>query len=195
MSDEIYDQFCFGENKFKSMLNYSSILDRLILLNGWSKTYAMTGWRLGYGIFPNYLYEKADKLAVNVHSCVNASSQYAALEALNGPQECVKIMNNTFKRRANMMYTMLNEINLLQCQKPQGAFYCFPNITDLKISSFNLQNELLEKIGVATVAGTSFGKYGEGFLRLSCANSDSLIEESINRISKYLNNHLKIKTA
>ena len=90
-----------------------------------------------------------------------------------------------------MMFTMLNEINLLQCQKPQGAFYCFPNITDLKISSFNLQNELLEKIGVATVAGTSFGKYGEGFLRLSCANSDSLIEEAINRISKYVNNHLK----
>ena len=187
MSDEIYDQFCFGNTKFKSLLNYPSISENLIVLNGWSKTYAMTGWRLGYGIFPNKLYEIAEKLAVNIHSCVNSSAQYAALEALNGPQECVKVMNDSFKRRANLMYTKLNEIDQLKCQKPQGAFYCFPNIKNLNINSLELQDKLLENVGVATVAGTSFGKFGEGFIRLSCANSDSAIEEAIDRIANFFN--------
>ena len=187
MSDEIYDQFCFGKTKFKSLLNYPSISENLIVLNGWSKTYAMTGWRLGYGIFPNKLYETAEKLAVNIHSCVNSSAQYAALEALNGPQECVKVMNDSFKRRANLMYTKLNEIDQLKCQKPQGAFYCFPNVKNLKINSLELQDKLLENVGVATVAGTSFGKFGGGFIRLSCANSDSAIEEAIDRIANFFN--------
>ena len=187
MSDEIYDQFCFGNTKFKSLLSYPSLSENLIILNGWSKTYAMTGWRLGYGIFPKSLYENAEKLAVNIHSCVNSSAQYAALEALKGPQECVKVMNESFKRRANLMHTKLNKINLLKCQKPQGAFYCFPNIKDLKINSHELQNKLLETVGVATVAGTSFGKFGEGFIRFSCANSDSAIEEAIDRIANFLN--------
>ncbi len=187
MSDEIYDQFCFGKIKFKSMLTFPSIKDRLIILNGWSKTYAMTGWRLGYGIFPTHLYETAEKLAVNIHSCVNSSAQYAAIEALTGPQDCVKEMNNSFKRRADLMYNKLNEIELLSCQRPQGAFYCFPNIKKLQIKALTFQNNLLEKAGVATVAGTSFGNYGEGFLRLSCANSDSAIEEAINRIDNFIN--------
>ena len=130
MSDEIYDQFCFGEDKFTTMLSFPEIRDRLIILNGWSKTYAMTGWRLGYGIFPVKLYDIAEKLAVNIHSCVNASAQFAALEALTGPQDCVSHMNNTFKKRAEIMYTQLNEIKGFNCQKPKGAFYCFPNITE-----------------------------------------------------------------
>ena len=185
MSDEIYDQFCFGENKFTSMLNFPEIRDRLIILNGWSKTYAMTGWRLGYGIFPKNLYEVAEKLAVNIHSCVNASAQYAALEALNGPQNCVIEMNNHFKRRANLMYTKLNEINGFVCQKPNGAFYCFPNISGTGKSSTEIQDLLLENLGVATVAGTSFGKYGEGYVRFSCASSDTAIEEAISRIKDF----------
>ncbi len=98
MSDEIYDQFCFGENDFTSMLKFPELKNRLIILNGWSKTYAMTGWRLGYGVFPRKLYKIAEKLAVNIHSCVNASAQYAALEALTGPQNCVEEMNQTFKK-------------------------------------------------------------------------------------------------
>ena len=112
MSDEIYDQFCFGETRFTSLLNYPSIRDRLIILNGWSKTYAMTGWRLGYGVFPDTLIDAADKLAVNVHSCVNASAQYAALEALNGPQDCVTMMNNAFKKRSKIMFEQLNKLDL-----------------------------------------------------------------------------------
>ena len=187
MSDEIYDQFCFGENKFTSMLNFPEIRDRLIILNGWSKTYAMTGWRLGYGIFPGKLYEIAEKLAVNIHSCVNASAQYAALEALNGPQNCVIEMNNHFKRRANLMYKKLNEIKGFSCQKPNGAFYCFPNITKTGKNSTEMQNFLLENLGVATVAGTSFGKYGEDYVRFSCANSDTAIEEAISRIKEFFN--------
>ena len=182
MSDEIYDQFCFGPNQFTSMLTFPNIRDRLIILNGWSKTYAMTGWRLGYGIFPDKLYEVAERLAVNIHSCVNASAQYAALEALQGPQECVSEMNSSFKQRASFMHQKLNEINGFNCQEPNGAFYCFPNIEKTNKSSTLIQNLLLDKIGVATVAGTSFGKYGEGFIRLSCANSDAAIEEAVDRI-------------
>ena len=182
MSDEIYDQFCFGEDKFTTMLSFPEIRDRLIILNGWSKTYAMTGWRLGYGIFPVKLYEIAEKLAVNIHSCVNASAQFAALEALRGPQDCVSHMNNTFKNRAEIMYTQLNEIEGFNCQKPKGAFYCFPNITGTNKNATEIQNILLDKIGVATVAGTSFGKFGEGYIRLSCANSEEAIEEAILRM-------------
>ena len=182
MSDEIYDQFCFGDIKFTSMLNFPEIRERLIILNGWSKTYAMTGWRLGYGIFPKKLYEIAEKLAVNIHSCVNASAQYAALEALTGPQECVEEMNQAFKKRATLMFTKLNEVKGLNCQKPNGAFYCFPNISDTNKNSMEVQNLLLDKIGVATVAGTSFGKYGENYIRLSCANSNEAIEEAISRM-------------
>ena len=182
MSDEIYDQFCFGEDRFTTMLSFPEIRDRLIILNGWSKTYAMTGWRLGYGIFPVKLYEIAEKLAVNIHSCVNASAQFAALEALKGPQDCVSHMNNTFKKRADIMYTQLNEIEGFNCQKPKGAFYCFPNITGTNKNATEIQNILLDKIGVATVAGTSFGKFGEGYIRLSCANSEEAIEEAVLRM-------------
>ena len=182
MSDEIYDQFCFGDIKFTSMLNFPEINERLIILNGWSKTYAMTGWRLGYGIFPKKLYEIAEKLAVNIHSCVNASAQYAALQALTGPQECVEEMNQAFKKRATLMFTKLNEVKGINCQKPNGAFYCFPNISDTNKNSMEVQNLLLDKIGVATVAGTSFGKYGENYIRLSCANSNEAIEEAISRM-------------
>jgi len=182
MSDEIYDQFCFGPNLFTSMLSFPNIRERLIILNGWSKTYAMTGWRLGYGIFPQQLYTIAEKLAVNIHSCVNASAQYAAIEALQGPQSCVAQMNDAFKKRAKFMSKKLNEIEGFQCQEPSGAFYCFPKIKNTNKTSIDIQNQLLDKIGIATVAGTYFGKYGEGFIRFSCANSDEAIEEAIHRM-------------
>ena len=182
MSDEIYDQFCFGDESFTTMLSFPQIRERLIILNGWSKTYAMTGWRLGYGIFPTKLYEVAEKLAVNVHSCVNASAQFAALEALKGPQDCVKEMNNTFKKRAEIMFAKLNDLKGFKCQKPSGAFYCFPNINGTNKNSTEIQNILLDKLGVATVAGTSFGKFGEGYVRLSCANSLEAIEEAVSRM-------------
>ena len=182
MSDEIYDQFCFGDESFTTMLSFPEIRERLIILNGWSKTYAMTGWRLGYGIFPEKLYEIAEKLAVNIHSCVNASAQFAALEALKGPQDCVKEMNNTFKKRAEIMFAKLNDLKGFKCQKPSGAFYCFPNINGTNKNATEIQNILLDELGVATVAGTSFGKFGEGYVRLSCANSLEAIDEAVSRM-------------
>ena len=186
MSDEIYDQFCFGETDFTSILNYPSIRDRLIILNGWSKTYAMTGWRLGYGIFPDSLIDAADKLAVNVHSCVNASAQYAALEALNGSQDCVTKMNNAFKSRSKIMFQELNKLDLISCNNPQGAFYCFPNISKLNLTSLDFQNKLLNETGVAAIAGTSFGKYGEGYLRFSCASSEDSIKIAIEKLASFI---------
>ena len=186
MSDEIYDQFCFGKINFTSILKYPSIRDRLIILNGWSKTYAMTGWRLGYGIFPDALIEAADKLAVNVHSCVNASAQFAAMEALNGPQDCVTSMNSAFKMRSKIMFEELNKLELISCNDPQGAFYCFPNISKLNLSSLEFQNKLLNETGVAAIAGTSFGEYGEGYLRFSCASSETSIRKAIEKLSLFL---------
>ncbi len=188
MSDEIYDQFCFGEIDFTSLLKYPSIRNRLIILNGWSKTYAMTGWRLGYGIFPKSLINAAEKLSVNVHSCVNASAQYAALEALNGPQDCVTIMNNAFKSRSRIMFEELNKLDLISCNNPQGAFYCFPNISKLHLNSLDFQNKLLNETGIAAIAGTSFGKYGEGYLRFSCASSEKSIKRAIEKLKLFLSN-------
>ena len=188
MSDEIYDQFCFGQTDFTSILNYPSIRDRLIILNGWSKTYAMTGWRLGYGVFPDSLIDAAEKLAVNVHSCVNASAQFAALEALNGPQDCVTKMNDAFKSRSKIMFEELNALDLISCNNPQGAFYCFPNISKLNLTSLDFQNRLLTETGVAAIAGTSFGKYGEGYLRFSCASSEKSIKIAIKKLASFLSN-------
>ena len=188
MSDEIYDQFCFGEINFTSLLKYPSIRDRLIILNGWSKTYAMTGWRLGYGIFPDSLIDAAEKLAVNVHSCVNASAQFAALEALNGPQNCVAMMNDAFKSRSKIMFEELNKLDKVSCNDPQGAFYCFPNISKFNLNSLDFQNRLLDETGVAAIAGTSFGEYGEGFLRFSCASSEQSIKKAIEKLALFLSN-------
>ena len=188
MSDEIYDQFCFGDEKFTSILNYPSMRDRLIILNGWSKTYAMTGWRLGYGVFPDSLIDAAEKLAVNVHSCVNASAQFAALEALKGPQDCVFMMNDAFKSRSKIMFEELNKLDLISCNKPQGAFYCFPNISKLNLSSLDFQNKLLNETGVAAISGTSFGEFGEGYLRFSCASSENSIKRAIEKLSVFLSN-------
>ena len=146
----------------------------------------MTGWRLGYGIFPDSLIDSADKLAVNVHSCVNASAQYAALEALNGPQDCVAMMNEAFKIRSKIMFEELNKLDSISCNNPQGAFYCFPNISKLNLSSLDFQNKLLNEKGIAAIAGTSFGDYGEGYLRFSCASSEKSIRQAIEKLSSFL---------
>ena len=146
----------------------------------------MTGWRLGYGIFPDSLIDSADKLAVNVHSCVNASAQYAALEALNGPQDCVAMMNEAFKIRSKIMFEELNKLDSISCNNPQGAFYCFPNISKLNLSSLDFQNKLLNEKGIAAIAGTSFGEYGEGYLRFSCASSEKSIRKAIEKLSLFL---------
>ena len=167
------------------MLNYKSILDRLIILDGWSKTYAMTGWRIGYGIWPLKLADKATRLNINSVSCTNAATQYAAIEALNGPQNQVENMIKEFRKRKDLIVKKTNQIPGMHSQMPEGAFYTMPNITGTKLSSKEMETLLLEELKVATVAGTSFGKYGEGYIRFSYANSQENIIEALNRIHEY----------
>lgn len=182
-SDEIYDRLVFNTSPH-SLLSYPEISDRLIILNGWSKTYAMTGWRIGYGIWPAKVIEYADKIGVNYHSCVNTPTQFAALAATTGEQDCVDNMKEAFKKRAELITENLNDITGISCQMPGGAFYAFPNISQLNVSSELIQNQLLEEYGVAVLAGTAFGCYGEGHLRFSSANSDDLLNEACNKLKQ-----------
>jgi aspartate/methionine/tyrosine aminotransferase len=186
MSDEIYSQMLYGKNKHESFLRYPEIRDRLILLDGWSKTYAMTGWRLGFSVWPKALVEKVVRLAVNCHSCVNAPTQYAGIAALEGPQDEVHKMVAAFDERRRTIVPLLNQLPGVTCLDPGGAFYVFPNITGTGMDARELQNKMLEQAGVATVAGTSFGIHGEGYIRFSYANSVDNIREAIKRVAALL---------
>jgi aspartate/methionine/tyrosine aminotransferase len=186
MSDEIYDRLTFDGQDITSLLEYPEIHDRLIILNGWSKTYAMTGWRLGYAVWPESMVEAADLLAVNIHSCVNAAAQYAAIEAISGPQQCVDDMRLAFQHRARILEEGLNALPGFTARQPAGAFYAFPNIKETGLSSQELQTALLEDAGVAIVSGTAFGTEGEGFLRFSGANAEAAIEEALSLIKAWL---------
>ena len=186
MSDEIYDQLLYDGEEHVTLLAYPEIRDRLILLNGWSKTYAMTGWRLGYSIWPQPLYDNARKLAVNAWSCVNAPAQFAALEALTGPQDAVAEMRDAFDARRKLVVDLLNDIPGVSCITPKGAFYAFPNITGTGRKAKALASELLEGPGVATIGGPDFGTLGEGYIRLSYANSQDNIREALRRIKEFL---------
>lgn len=186
MSDEIYDQMLYDGEEHATLLAYPEIRDRLILLNGWSKTYAMTGWRLGYSVWPDKLYDNARKLAVNAWSCVNAPAQFAALEALTGPQDAVAQMGAEFDARRKLVVELLNDIPGVSCITPKGAFYAFPNITGTGRAAKQLASDLLEGPGVATIGGPDFGILGEGYIRLSYANSQDNIREALARIQNYL---------
>jgi aspartate aminotransferase len=186
MSDEIYDQMLYDGEKHVCLLSYPSIRDRLILLNGWSKTYAMTGWRLGYAIWPGKLYDLARKLAVNLHSCVNAPTQYAGIAALTGPQEPVRDMVAEFDARRKVVVELLNRLPDVSCIVPKGAFYAFPNIKKTGWKAKPMANAILDKVGVALVGGPDFGILGEGYLRLSYANSMDNIRKAVGRIGDFL---------
>ncbi len=154
-----------------SLLSYPSIRDRLIMLDGWSKTYAMTGWRMGYAVWPERLVDKMRKLAVNSYSCVNAPAQWAGLEALTGPQHAVTAMVAEFDRRRRVVVDGLNALPGVSAATPKGAFYAFPNIAGTGWRSKPLASALLERAGIATIGGPDFGLHGEGYIRLSYANS------------------------
>ncbi|MDO8875241.1 MAG: pyridoxal phosphate-dependent aminotransferase [Pseudolabrys sp.] len=186
MSDEIYDHMVYDGEKHVCLLSYPSIRDRLILLNGWSKTYAMTGWRLGYAIFPGKLYDYARKLAVNLHSCVNASAQFAGLAALTGPQDEVWKMIAEFDKRRGVVVAGLNKLPGVSCITPKGAFYAFPNIKGTGWKAKELANTLLNETGVVTIGGPDFGILGEGYLRLSYANSTENILKALERMGDFL---------
>lgn len=191
MSDEIYAQMTYDGEKHQTLLAYPEIRDRLVLLDGWSKTYAMTGWRMGYSVWPKPLYDAARKLAVNSFSCVNASAQYAGLEALTGPQDEVHKMVAEFDRRRKVVIEGLNKLPNVSAATPKGAFYAFPNISKTGWRAKPLASALLEEAGVATIGGPDFGVYGEGFIRLSYANSTENILRALERIEKFLNEHVQ----
>jgi aspartate/methionine/tyrosine aminotransferase len=186
LSDEIYGRMLYDGRQHVSLLEFPSIRDRLIVLDGWSKTYAMTGWRMGYGIWPGSLIEAATRLAINCHSCVNAPTQWAGIEALTGPQDEAAQMVAAFDGRRKVVVEELNALPGFSCIEPGGAFYAFPNITGTGLSAAELQDGLLNEAGVATVAGTSFGAFGEGYLRISYANSTENIREATRRIGEFL---------
>ena len=186
LSDEIYSRMLYDGRTHVSLLEYETIRDRLIVLDGWSKTYAMTGWRLGYGVWPASLVAAATRLAINCHSCVNAATQYAGIEALTGPQDSVERMVAAFDERRGVIVEALNAIPGFRCTEPGGAFYAFPDITGTGMGAAALQDRLLAEAGVATVAGTSFGVHGEGYLRFSYANSTDNIRRAARRIRECL---------
>ena len=186
MSDEIYGQMLYDGREHVSLLSYPSIRDRLILLDGWSKTYAMTGWRLGYSVWPETLVAQAERLAINCHSCVNASAQYAGLAALDGPQDAVHDMVAAFATRRKVIVRALNQLPGVTCVEPGGAFYAFPNVSGTGLGSREFQDVMLNEAGVAALSGTAFGAHGEGYLRFSYANSVENIEEAMRRIGKLL---------
>ncbi|WP_420100474.1 pyridoxal phosphate-dependent aminotransferase [Bosea sp. (in: a-proteobacteria)] len=186
MSDEIYDQMVYDGEEHVCLLSYPEIRDRLILLNGWSKTYAMTGWRMGWSIWPKPLYDNARKLAVNSHSCVNAPAQWAGLAALTGPQDAVHAMVAEFDRRRKAVVAGLNGLPGVSCITPKGAFYAFPNVSKTGWKAKKLASALLEEAGVATIGGPDFGVHGEGYIRLSYANSLENIEKALERMKAFL---------
>src|SRR5438128_8037039 len=186
MSDEIYDHMVYDGETHVCLLSYPSIRDRLILLNGWSKTYAMTGWRLGYAVWPGKLYDYARKLAVNLHSCVNASAQYAGLAALKGPQDDVAKMVAEFDRRRKVVVEGLNRLSGISCATPKGAFYAFPNIKRTGWKAKALASSLLEDAGVDIIGGPDFGVLGEGYVRLSYAMSTENILRALDRMGEFL---------
>jgi aspartate aminotransferase len=182
MSDEIYSNMLYGGRTHVSLLQYPELRDRLILLDGWSKTYAMTGWRLGYAVWPEALVADVTRLCINDHSCVNAATQYAGIAALTGPQDAVTEMVAAFDRRRVRIVELLNSLPGVSCIDAAGAFYAFPNISGTGMTARQAQDRFLNEAGVATIAGTSFGKFGEGYVRFSYANSIENIEAAMERI-------------
>lgn len=182
LSDEIYSRMLYDGREHVSLLQYPDIRNRLIMLDGWSKTYAMTGWRLGYAVWPEQLVEHATRLCINDHSCVNAATQYAGIAALTGPQDSVHEMMAAFDERRRIIVSELNQVPGFRCADSAGAFYAFPNIEGTGLTSHEAQDRFLEVAGVATISGASFGAWGEGYLRFSYANSIDNIREAIRRI-------------
>ncbi|MEM5583103.1 pyridoxal phosphate-dependent aminotransferase [Roseibium sp. AS2] len=189
LSDEIYSQMTYDGAEHVSLLTFEAIRDRLILLDGWSKTYAMTGWRMGFSLWPDQLMDKARKLAVNAWSCVNAPAQFGALAALTGPQTAVGDMVREFDARRKVTVDGLNAIEGVTCRTPLGAFYAYPNIKNTGWKAKELASALLEQAGVAVIGGPDFGILGEGYIRLSYANSTENIIKALARIENLLENN------
>lgn len=191
LSDEIYDVMVYDGEAHTSLLTFPDLHDRLIILNGWSKTWAMTGWRMGWSVWPAPLHEAMRKLAVNCWSCVNAAAQHAGIAAIDGPQDAVDEMVAAFDRRRRFVVDRLNAIDGVTCATPKGAFYAFPNVAGTGWQSKPLASALLEDAGVALIGGPDFGILGEGLVRVSYANSLENIERALDRVDDFLSSHAR----
>ena len=188
LSDEIYTRIYFDEEAPLSISTLPGMLEKTIILDGFSKTYAMTGWRMGYGVMPTWLVDPVNKLMVNSNSCTASFTQRAGIAALNGPQDDVTKMVEEFRRRRDAFCAALNTLPGFRCPIPGGAFYAFPNIQGTGWKSKALADALLQTTGVACLSGTAFGAYGDGYLRFSIANSYEKLMDAVERIRKFLTN-------
>lgn len=186
LSDEVYDRLIFDNKKIPTLLNYPDLYQRLIILNGWSKTYAMTGWRLGWGIWPKKLVEHVFKFCVNSHSCVNTPAQYGAIAALDGPEDHLEQMMKEFTQRRKIMVDGLKSLKGVSCSLPGGSFFAFPNVKDTGMTGEEFTKKCLDEAGVAMIPGTAFGKFATYNVRLNFAISKENIRKAIEKIDKIL---------
>ena len=186
LSDEVYDRLIFEKEEIPSLLNYPDLYERLIVLNGWSKTYAMTGWRLGWGVWPEKLIEHVFKFCVNTHSCVNTPAQYGAIAALDGPEEHLNDMMEKFDKRRKLIVEGLRSLKGIECSLPGGSFFAFPNVKNTGMNGQEFTNICLEKAGVAVIPGTAFGKFATDNVRFNFATSAENISKAIQKIDNIL---------
>ena len=186
LCDEIYDRLIFDNKEIPTFLNYPQLYDRLIILNGWSKTYAMTGWRLGWGVWPANLIEHVFKFCVNNHSCVNAAAQYGAIAALDGPEDHLNNMMSEFATRRKLMIEGLRSLKGVECSLPGGSFFAFPNVKKTGMNGEEFTEKCLQKAGVAVIPGTAFGKFATDNVRFNFATSQENITRAIEKIDKIL---------
>jgi aspartate/methionine/tyrosine aminotransferase len=186
MADEIYKDMYYGDQEHVSITKFPGMRERTVILDGFSKSYAMTGWRLGYGIFPEFLVEPVTRLMTNSVSCTSVFSQMAAIAALEGPQDSVGVMMEEFTKRRDLIVEGLNSLPGVSCPTPKGAFYAFPNIRGTGLSSKDFAEKAMYEAGVALLAGTAFGEFGDGYIRVSFANSQDNLTEAIERLRKIL---------
>ena len=186
LSDEVYDRLIFDEKEIPTLLNYPDLYDRLIVLNGWSKTYAMTGWRLGWSVWPEKLIEHVFKFCVNSHSCVNTPAQYGAIAALNGPENHLNDMMKEFNLRRKLIVDGLRTLKGIECSMPGGSFFVFPNVSKTGMNGENFTKKCLQEAGVAMIPGIAFGKFATDNVRLNFATSRENISRAIEKIDKIL---------
>jgi aspartate/methionine/tyrosine aminotransferase len=186
LSDEVYDRLIFDKKEIPTLLNYPELYERLIVLNGWSKTYAMTGWRLGWGVWPEKLIEHVFKFCVNSHSCVNTPAQYGAIAALEGPEDHLNNMMREFNKRRKLIVEGLRSLKGVECNPPGGSFFVFPNVKKTGMNGEEFTRICLEKAGVAMIPGTAFGKFATDNVRFNFATSTENISKAIQKIDKIL---------
>ena len=186
LSDEIYSRQIFDGKKMPTFFNYPELYDRLIILDGWSKAYSMTGWRLGWSVWPEKLVEHVIKFCINNHSCVNAATQYGAIAALDGPDDQINLMMEKFTKRRKLIYDGLNSIKGIECSLPGGAFYAFPNVIGTGMNGNEFAKKCLHDAGVAIVPGTAFGKKAIDYVRFSFAASQDNISKALENIKKII---------